>query len=157
MQSCPQSSKIVGHKLFFFTTQTGLQTLKSKSILENKELTVISSKFRHLIQQNNENLPYYIKFLSVRSYTGIASQFSDEGVCRTALGYTETVNFQDYVFATVECTVKALWQNSVCRLVCFRSTHFFNLQSRVAGIVSQDIYKWLLKAFFNQRGQKGGK
>ena len=50
-----------------------LVPLKSKNILENKELAVISSKFRHLIWQSNEKVHDNSKFLCNGSYNGIAS------------------------------------------------------------------------------------
>ena len=40
---------------------------RSKTILEYKEPSVISSKFRHLIWQNSENIHDNNKFLSIRS------------------------------------------------------------------------------------------
>ena len=54
---------------------------RSYARLENKEPAFISSKLRHLTQQNNANLHDTCKYLCVRSYNGIASQSMQQEQC----------------------------------------------------------------------------
>ena len=65
-----------GNTAIFCKYSSHPSPLRSKPRLENKEPAVILSKFRHLIQQNYEILDDNSKYLSVRSYNEIATQYT---------------------------------------------------------------------------------
>ena len=111
--------------------------LRSKTRLENKESTVISSKFGHFIQQNNENIHDNIKFLSVCTYNGIASECNATTDSFTSTNSVFSKSYRWYSETHIY-TVKAHCVNTTgIAVVCHTAVGVFSSLT-VVGITAED-------------------